>query len=279
MDFGWMEYLRSKRQQNPKLILLFLSLWLTSAVISNCTYQFTMIADPDGGDDSSFYTETESNTDTGADTDDTEQDSETEAVIDTTPLPPCPTGIEFNSDPLFTQMASVKDTTSGTVYPDSCGPLGVVMGYQGKLFETTDLTAHGQIQAICGVPSVIEEDGGCVVKIATGETLPMRGNNGKVEWQRLCPADQIIVGYYAKTGSNIDSLRFTCAPLVISEDATGHKITRGNPSQLMPAGGIGGPTVYEDYCVNDQIAVISSFRSDNVLLGFGLGCQAPSPIY
>ena len=264
-----MKRLEHKRKKTETSIMRPVLLWLLLAVFSGCTYKFTMIDEEDGGDDTDPYADTASVFDT---------DSETETETDTE-LPPCPAGIEFHSEPAYTELASTKDTTSGTVYPDACGPSGVVIGYQGNLLDHETLTAQGKIQARCGVPTVSHVDGECVVKISDGEILPMRGTSGTTEWQRLCPTDQMVVGFLARTGSNIDSLRLTCAPLVITRDAVGHKISRGDPTHLDPAGGTTGPTEYEDYCADDQVATISSLRASNVLLGFGLGCQAPSPVY
>lgn len=188
----------------------------------------------------------------------------------------CPTGIEFTSETVFTKLIETK-TTVVAEHDDSCEDGQVVVGYHGFLRDESGKNlVHGKIQAVCATPSVVSENGECVVKMGSTTQTPLRGDTGSREWTRMCPDGEIMVGFEAKTGMDIDYIIFVCAPLSISEGT----ITRGTLTYLDRAGGVGGNYLYQDLCPADQFATSSQILEGNLLFtGFGMGCRSPSLVY
>jgi hypothetical protein len=189
----------------------------------------------------------------------------------------CPEEIPFPDDLTMTELAEGKKP--GSQYLDSCPQGQVIVGFQGFLQEFTASTVHGKMQAICGVLSLELFGNDCIVKVTPGSSLPLRGNSGDIEWTRTCPDNEVIVGFGAKTGADIDQLTFYCAPFVFLNDGDEFSISTGSAAALPKVGGIGGGTVIERIqCPDNGVARAMNLYTDTVVTAFGLGCQAPGPI-
>lgn len=251
--------------------------------------------DPD--DDGSEDVETESSGDTetiadsetvNASTEDTDEDTEedteeeTNVISDTetngeTEYPSCPSGLDFTSQTVFTELIN-GSSIDIYEYHDSCEEGQVIVGFHGFLRQVKNLV-HGKIQALCAEPAVLFEAGKCVVATEGGTTLPLRGDEGNVEWTRMCPQNEIVVGYRGMTGADIDQITFVCASLRIVAESGGYAIALGERTFLESAGGAGGNYEAQDQCPDGQVATSSLMLANNVLVNaFGLGCQVPSLI-
>jgi hypothetical protein len=118
---------------------------------------------------------------------------------------PAPTGIALTG---VTPTAQFGNLNGGVAFPDACPAGQAVIGYHG--FVATQ-GWHGQIQALCGTLTL----GAGVTPTVTldaGETLPLRGVFGVVEWTRTCGSDEVVVGFAGRSGALIDQLTFVCAP-------------------------------------------------------------------
>lgn len=246
--------LRTKAQT-----LSITSILLVFHSLSGCFYSYPL--ETDSGTDSN----TEIATDTNADT---ESNTESHSGADI-----CPIGIEFVSTPAFTELAT--SSREGTEYIDSCPKGQIVIGFQGFMFDDAGRLFHGRIRTVCGAPSVSLIDDRCVVEMNTGASLPTRGSAGDVEWTRMCPQNEMIMGYQAWTGSDIDQIVFRCAPLRITGDGNGHTVTRGPFTDLGPVGADSGTSTFQADCPDGQIATIADFFADGFLRAIALGCQVP----
>lgn len=225
--------------------------------------------------DSSSATQETTDGTGSSDTQDTE-DSGTTSTI----LPVCPSGVNFLSEPTFTQVATCKASGQGTQFLDACPSPQVLVGFRGLLqnVPNTNQDFHARFQALCGTLSLDADGEQCHVHVQEGSTLAERGLDGTEEWERRCLADEVLVGFSAKTGSNIDQLTFFCAPVFIELFSSGYSIIRGPSSALAPAGKGGGSLNFGPLeCPEGALATIAHIETTRSLISFGLGCQAPSP--
>lgn len=186
----------------------------------------------------------------------------------------CPGGFDFNSNTAFTQPI-VGKSAERYKYHDACEDGEIIVGYRGY-FRTgsNNNLIHGKIQALCALMSFRFEGGKCLVKTGEPSSLPLRGNTGAIEWTRICPQDQVIVGYDGRAGSDIDQITLFCAPLHISASDNGYTMRRGEISPLQRAGGVGGNYDYEDECPESYVATSSTMSASEIdVNAFGLGCQ------
>jgi hypothetical protein len=272
-------------------------LLLPWSVAFGCGYEFELAEEERRGttptdttdDDSEIDTSGESSHDTSTDMiqdDSSESESQvtstssisTENESDDDPsteqeLPVCPEKIEFPpQDATLTDLASGKKT--GTQFLDTCPKGQVVIGFHGLLRDFTTALVHGQMQAICGSLSLKSVKNQCVLEIKPADTLPLRGLNGDIEWTRTCPDHEIVVGFGAKTGMDIDQLTFYCAPLFIHREGESYLFDKGSINALPLVGGPGGGTVVGLIsCPDDTVARGTNIHSDILVTGFGLACH------
>jgi hypothetical protein len=185
---------------------------------------------------------------------------------------PAPTGIALTG---VTPTAQFGNLNGGVAFPDACPAGQAVIGYHG--FVATQ-GWHGQIQALCGTLTL----GAGVTPTVTldaGETLPLRGVFGVVEWTRTCGSDEVVVGFAGRSGALIDQLTFVCAPLEISLQGQAYVITAGQTSQTAAVGGMGGNAFALTPCPAGAIATVSNIRAGDNLDAFGLGCSSVSLVF
>ncbi len=157
----------------------------------------------------------------------------------------------------------------GTAFNDIC-PVGQVLtGFTGSL----KLSAHSAIRGVCSVPALAVLDDAFIVKTTAGANLPLRGAAGDTPWTRICPVDQVLVGFSGRAGTGIDQLTFSCAPLVIQEAIDGtFSIATGMVTPLAAVGGGGGMAFPQTNCPAGQVASAQRLRVNTAVSAFGLGC-------
>ncbi len=191
---------------------------------------------------------------------------------------PSPTDVEFTSAPQSTAMRG--NLTGGALYQDACPDEEVIIGFHGFTW-TPDTEAMGQIQALCGEPSVSCIGTNCTVTIVPGTTLPLRGlNNDTNEWTQNCPPNEVVIGFGGRADALVDQLSFRCTPLEITYNAPGYSVSRGAViTDLPPAGGDGGMAFPDTDCPAGEVATIAEIRAGDAIDALGLGCQLPALVY
>jgi len=166
----------------------------------------------------------------------------------------------------------------GVAFDDSCPPGQALVGFSGKL---DGQNWHGNAAGRCGTLTIEAVDDKPVVKVSPAEKLPLHGaaNQTGQTWDRMCPPDQVIVGFSGRAGALINQLTFRCAPLALAEDATGFSVAIGAPAALMPIGGDGGTPFPQTDCPAGQVANRQRGRASNDLDQFGLGCAIVGLIF
>ncbi len=226
--------------------------------------------DSDADTDADTDTDTDTDTDSDSDTDtDTDTDSDTDAGVSDTP-----TGVEFTGT--VGQTTVQGNSAMGTPYDDACPSGGVVIGFSGYLNSTW----IGQIRTHCGTPEINCAGTDCTVTINTGSVLTLRGAVGSgTLWERLCSANEAVVGFSGRAGAYIDQLIVRCAPLEISYNGTAFSISRGAITDLSSVGGTGGDPFSATDCPGNQFATLAHIQAGDSIDALGLGCQQPSLSY
>jgi hypothetical protein len=115
------------------------------------------------------------------------------------------------------------------------------------------------------------------VSTTQAENLATRGTQtGSISQTAMCPPDQVIVGFSGRSGNLVDSLVFSCAPLVISGTSPSFTLSIGATSETSSIGGPGGTPFAPLACPANTIAVGHSGRSNQDVQAFGLVCARPT---
>lgn len=187
----------------------------------------------------------------------------------------CPEGIELKSKILYTGLSTAD--IDGAEYFDTCPSGQVIIGFEGFIIEPeADSMTHSRFRGLCGVPSIRLVGDACVVEMKPGDLLPVRGTAGDLEWSQTCPDNEVIIGFKAWVGHNIDALIFRCAPLIIKNNAGGHTIELGEYRDMEPVGNTNGGTVdFQRDCPDGTVATTTHLKADHSLRALALGCQEP----
>ena len=178
-----------------------------------------------------------------------------------------PTGVTTQ---VGANTAQAGNVNGGVAFNDACPAGSLLIGFQGFLGGS-----HGRLQGVCGTPGLVPALDGFVVTVSDPTPLPQRGNGGNMQWMRLCPVDQMIVGFSGRAGQLIDQLTFTCAPLVVSEAGDGAWSIAPGPTGTLPAiGGNGGQPFAQANCPAGQVGSMQRIRAGDSVDAFGIGCSA-----
>jgi hypothetical protein len=167
--------------------------------------------------------------------------------------------------------------SGGTAHTDVCPDNQVVIGYRGTLTGpdvSTDIVLVGSVQTICG-ELLLGGSANDQVLTASGATLAPRGLSQLSPWTRMCPADQVVVGFSGRSGSAFDAVAFVCAHWTVSRGALGTLLSSDPPTKLAQVGGVGGEP-FDDACPPGEMARGTSLRSGEFIDAFGLVCGAPA---
>ncbi len=187
-----------------------------------------------------------------------------------------PTGITVTGQ---NATALQAPSAGGGAFRDTCATNEVVIGYTGTVDAPDASTNYlRSFRAICGKLS-ISGTGPYAVVTAQAETLTQHGTlPGSQTQNRMCSANQMVVGFGGRSGGFIDQLAFICAPLTISGASPNFTLALGATATLAGLGGPGGSPFTAINCPAGQIAVGDAGRSGGAIDAFGLLCGTPSLI-
>ncbi len=176
---------------------------------------------------------------------------------------------------------AIRGALTGTEARDACPTGQVVVGY--------DFTGTGPLVSTrthCGMVS-LEGSVPTRVIVTRGVELATRGVPNGNPVVRVCPDDQMVVGFGGASGASIDSVIVRCAPFTLSTGTgSAFVLGTGTVTDLPAAGGTGGTMFPATNCPTGQVArgsiigasVTMPFPGFTVshVDAFGLSCAAPS---
>ncbi|WP_437600933.1 hypothetical protein [Sorangium sp. So ce590] len=188
---------------------------------------------------------------------------------------PAPTGVVL-ADQTFTEVRG--DVTMGNVFMDACPEGQVIVGAQGQIDDDGDASIHGQIQAQCGYLN-LAGTGPTTLTTTPGDLTPNRGDYGSVPWTRMCPENQVVVGFSGRVGDFVDRLVLDCAPLLVEGEPSALRVEVGPVSSSEGVGGLGGDAFPDTRCGEREVANLVHVMEDGAINAFGLGCKTVSLAY
>jgi hypothetical protein len=173
----------------------------------------------------------------------------------------------------------IQPSPGGSNYTDSCGQDKVAIGFVGSVDPPdSSYTYPKSIQLACGSLSIVGGSGGPQVKTAFAYALMSRGDiPGTVVQNRMCPPDQVVVGFESRAGMYVDQLIFDCAPITLVPSGDSYTLAIGGGKAIAPIGGFGGQSFPMINCPAGTVATTSIVRAGLAIDAFGLGC-APATL-
>jgi hypothetical protein len=110
------------------------------------------------------------------------------------------------------------------------------------------------------------------VMVVAGATLAPRGLARSNPWTRMCPPNQVVVGFSGRSGLSLDQVSFACAHWHVA--SSGQTLVSEASSLLAPVGGTGG-SAFDDACPPGRLARGINLRADQWIDAFGLACGTP----
>ena len=157
---------------------------------------------------------------------------------------------------------------NGTSFEDACPAGQVLIGFSGSTTTATTAGVHRQIIGKCGVV----QTAGIKVTITAAASLPTRGNTGTAAWSRVCPANQVVVGFAGRSSTVVNQLSIVCAPLTAASMTPGAAVNVGTAVAVAAVGGTGGTAIAAIKCATGEVATMPRVRTSVNLDAFGLGC-------
>jgi len=185
-----------------------------------------------------------------------------------------PTGIILTGN----TPTPVQGDMGGTLYSDACPPGQVVIGYAGGLVYP--FGHHNQMHALCGTLNLTGN--GPYTITVTGETaLPSHGGIGFAPWTSKCPANQMVVGFDGRAGSDLELLIVRCAGLTVTGSPGSYAISVGAATAQT---GVGNPLGGNAFltptdCPGGQVATAAVIRAGSTVTALGLVCSKPELTY
>ncbi len=170
----------------------------------------------------------------------------------------------------------MSQTTTGVSFSQRCAQDQVLIGFTGTVEPPGSVTNWlRSFQSVCGSLSIAAT----TYAVTTTQTIPLprRGVQQTVAQMSLCPANQVVVGFVAKSGGWIDQLTPTCAPLGIEGMSPSYALSIGTRTALPQyVGGPNGDVTVAFQCPAGQIAVGDEGRDSMAIEAFGLRCALPA---
>lgn len=166
-----------------------------------------------------------------------------------------------------------QGTDGGSPSLDLCPGNQVLVGFQGFLTPpSAGLTLIEGLAAMCAELSLVGPPPGPSTATA-GATLAFHGASKGSAWTQICPADEVVVGFSGRSGSDLDQVAFECAPW--TAESEGAPLSMGSTVTLPAAGGDGG-LPFEDSCPSGQLARGTSGRYGQWVNALALVCATPT---
>jgi hypothetical protein len=130
---------------------------------------------------------------------------------------------------------------SGSSRIRPCAPGYALFGFSGKIGTKDGDRRVGRLSPICAPLEIVAGAHGFEVHTGAPVALEDFGKGDKDPWSDACPADEVILGIFGAAGGEIESLGFTCGPLVVTGAPGAWGLTVGPSDYTSPVRGGGDP--------------------------------------
>jgi hypothetical protein len=184
----------------------------------------------------------------------------------------CP-GVIIWSAPMATPQFGVPDMTE---HDDACPNGEALIGFQGSI-DDVGVVLVSSIQGFCGKLAIASPTA-TDVSVTANSVLPERGTATAASWTQMCPRDQVVVGFYGRSGLGLDQVGFDCARVRVSRgDAGDYALSVDTTiSELSPPNGGNGGSAFRAPCAAGQVARVANVNIEQWVHAFGLTCSTPS---
>jgi hypothetical protein len=185
----------------------------------------------------------------------------------------CPSAISIGS-PGTSQLCG--GTSGAAPFSDTCPSGQVLVGIGGATGQWIDA-----VYGICGVvdlhASTTSDPYTYSVTIGAGTTLPTEGTIGSdTQWQAKCPANTAVVEVAGNSGSAMDQVLLSCAPLVITGSPGSFALHQGTVTTIAPEGDTGGGSPFTPVvCPDPQVMALIWGQAGSWVNEMGVACAKP----
>jgi hypothetical protein len=159
----------------------------------------------------------------------------------------------------------------GPPFDDACPADQAILGFQGSVNDV-GVFLVSSIQALCAELTP-PADGTAELGVTPTVALPERGLASGTTWSQRCPPDQVVVGFWGRSGLALDQIAFDCARIHVAADRT-LSVDTVLVTLSPPNGGEGGDP-FRIPCPAGQVARGAAGNADQWIQAFGLTCAAP----
>jgi len=186
--------------------------------------------------------------------------------------PGCPVSVVWQT-PSPTPQFGVPE---GMPFDDACPEDQAIIGFRGSV-QDVGVFLVSSIQTFCGrlvIPSASSTE----ASVVPGATLVERGTPSGATWSQMCPRDQMVVGFWGRSGRSLDQVAFDCAGVHVTRGPSNDFVLTVDTtiSELSPPNGGDGGLPFRSTCMPGQIALVANINADQWVDALGLTCATPS---
>ena len=161
-----------------------------------------------------------------------------------------------------TDLTTTTTTTSvggsgGSAAMGTCPAGEVLIGFRGEIETGNALPDRpGLTRGVCAAMDI--DPAGTIATAETGTIGPFAAGDDpmpRTTWERMCPADEVVVGFSARATSFVLQLTFRCAPLSLGDARAGYPVEVGAAADLMAVGDGTGTILGPHDCAAGEAAV------------------------
>ncbi len=174
-----------------------------------------------------------------------------------------------------TPQFGMRDTVH---FDDACPDDEAIIGFRGSV-QDVGVFLVSSIETHCG-KLVVSSTTAAEATVVADATLPERGTASGASWSQMCPRDQMVVGFWGRSGASLDQIGFDCAGVRVSRGAANDWLLSVDStiSELSPPNGGDGGEPFRAACPPGQIALTANIVAGDWIDAFGLTCATPTPV-
>ena len=176
---------------------------------------------------------------------------------------------------LESQSQTLKRGAGAPTYTDLCPSDEVIIGFEGFTSRNPMYSYMVGLGGVCGRVSF--SSGSTAAAIVQTSKLPQRPGRDGVAWTRMCPSNQLVIGFAGRAGDWMNKFSFRCVPLLVS-GSNGQYTASWGPVTVLPEVGANAGTEFPATdCQSGQVGRGAISGGSSWLDAFALVCATPRP--